>query len=64
MGFLENVYWAIGVFFAICATILFVLLVDTLVSYLRKPVVRTILIILYIPVVLLTKSLSAIAKRI
>ena len=64
MNFFEDLYWFIGVFSAICAAILALLLLNTIVTSFRKPVVRIILIILYVPVVLLTKSLSALAKRI
>lgn len=64
MNVLEAIFWMLGTtFFTVGAILLFALAV-IVITKIRKPLVRCLLVILYIPVLVITNSLAFLGKRV
>ena len=64
MNFFESFFWAFGTLFILVAFFISFLITVAIIDKIRRPLVRILLVILYFPVLLVTSSLSRIAKLI
>lgn len=64
MNFFESFFWAFGILFILVAFFISFLITLAIIDKIRRPLVRILLVILYFPVLLVTSSLSRIAKLI